>query len=101
LDEADGAFMDTAAVMQALDMVVSVDTSVAHVAGALGVPVWVGFSQVADWRWVRGRTDTPWYPSMRLFRQEHLGDWRGLFERVAEELRRFATGARLLAITSG
>jgi tetratricopeptide (TPR) repeat protein len=95
LDEAGGAFIDTAAVMQALDLVVSVDTSVVHVAGALGVPVWVALSRIADWRWVRGRTDTPWYPSMRLFRQEHLGDWRGLFGGMAEELRQFAAGAGL------
>lgn len=69
-DELDpeGGFLDTAAVMQNLDLVVTAETSVGHLAGALGVPVWLALSAVADWRWLVGRTDTPWYPTMRLFR---------------------------------
>src|SRR5262249_23681904 len=69
LDETTGAFMDTAAVMKNLDLVITSDTAIAHLAGALGVPVWVALPQVPDWRWLLGREDSPWYPTMRLFRQ--------------------------------
>jgi tetratricopeptide (TPR) repeat protein len=88
LDEATGAFMDTAAVMMNLDLVVTTDTSVAHLAGALGVPVWVALAIGADWRWLLDREDCPWYPSMRLFRQSRAHDWDEVFERMAAELRR-------------
>jgi tetratricopeptide (TPR) repeat protein len=90
--DAEGAFVDTAAVMRCLDLVVTADTAAAHVAGALGVPIWLAVSQVSDWRWLREREDTPWYPSMRLFRQERLGDWEGVFARMATELKRIAAG---------
>ena len=70
-----GAFMDTAAIMMNLDLVITSDTSVAHLAGALGVPVWVVLPFVPDWRWLLDRSDSPWYPTMRLFRQK---DARGL-----------------------
>jgi Tfp pilus assembly protein PilF len=89
LDEAHGAFMDTAAVMKNLDLVVTSDTATAHLAGALGVEVWVALTLAPDWRWMRERTDSPWYASMRLFRQTQLGDWAGVFERMAEALRQF------------
>jgi hypothetical protein len=75
LDQASGPFVDTAAVMRSLDLVVTSDTAVAHLAGALGVPVWVALSSDPDWRWMLERADSPWYPSMRLFRQARLGDW--------------------------
>ncbi len=88
LDEAAGAFMDTAAVMMNLDLVVTTDTSVAHLAGALGVSVWVALSVGPDWRWLLAREDCPWYPSMRLFRQSRPHDWDEVFERMAVELRR-------------
>lgn len=84
LDEHGGAFVDTAAVMSQLDLVVTSDTAIAHLAGALGVPVWVVLSAASDWRWLKQREDTPWYPTMRLFRQQQLGDWPEVFERVAQ-----------------
>jgi tetratricopeptide (TPR) repeat protein len=80
LDVTTGPFMDTAAVMMNLDLVISCDTSVAHVAGALGVDVWLALSKVPDWRWLLDRDDTPWYPTMRLFRQSRLEDWAGVFQ---------------------
>lgn len=86
LDEANGPFMDTAAVLRNLDLLVTVDSAVAHLAGALGVPTWVVLSRAADWRWLRGRDDTPWYPATRLFRQERLGEWGPVFERIARAL---------------
>jgi tetratricopeptide (TPR) repeat protein len=82
------AFMDTAAIMKNLDLVVTTDTAIAHLAGGLGVPVWVALSAVNDWRWLRGRDDSPWYPTLRLFRQARLGDWDGVFERMAAEVQR-------------
>jgi Tfp pilus assembly protein PilF len=85
---ADAAFMDTAAVMTCLDLVITVDTSVAHLAGALGVATWIALPFAPDWRWMLGREDSPWYPTARLFRQERPGHWEGVFERVAGELRR-------------
>jgi hypothetical protein len=84
--DADAPFLDTAAVMTQLDLVVSADTAAAHLAGALGVPVWLALSAITDWRWLRGRDDSPWYPTARLFRQRALGDWAGVFERMAAEL---------------
>jgi hypothetical protein len=86
IDEAHGAFMDTAAIMMNLDLVITSDTSVAHLAGALGVPVWVALPFVPDWRWLLDRSDSPWYPTMRLFRQKSLGDWAGVFEDIRKEL---------------
>ena len=77
--------MDTAAVMRNLDLVITSDTAVAHLAGALGVPVWVA-GRPCDWRWLEEREDSPWYPTMRLFRQERLGDWEALSAVIAAEL---------------
>jgi tetratricopeptide (TPR) repeat protein len=91
LDASGGAFMDTAAIMQHLDLVITSDTAMSHVAGARGVPTWVALSKVPDWRWLLEREDCPWYPSMRLWRQHTAGDWRSVFERMAAELpRQFA-----------
>ena len=86
LDAAGGAFLDTAAIMTQLDLVVTVDTAAAHLAGGLGVPVWVALSAVSDWRWLREREDTGWYPTMRLFRQTQVGDWATVFTRMARQL---------------
>ncbi len=76
-------FVNTAAVMKNLDLVVTVDTAVAHLAGALGVPVWVLLPHVPDWRWLLEREESPWYPTMRLFRQKEAGNWAEVFGRVA------------------
>ncbi|HWY88689.1 MAG TPA: tetratricopeptide repeat protein [Gemmataceae bacterium] len=86
LDNA-GAFTDTAAVLKNVDLVVTVDSAVAHLAGALGVPVWLALSLAPDWRWLLDRSDSPWYPTMRLFRQSRLGDWDEVFERIADAVR--------------
>jgi Tetratricopeptide repeat/Family of unknown function (DUF6165)/Glycosyltransferase family 9 (heptosyltransferase) len=83
----DAAFVDTAALLQHLDLVITSDTAVAHLAGALGRPVWVVLGKGCDWRWLMNRADSPWYPTMRLFRQKALGDWEGLFQEVAGVLR--------------
>jgi len=86
LDERSGPFMDTAAVMKNLDLVITSDTAAAHLAGALGVPVWVALPSVPDWRWLLDRSDSPWYPTMRLFRQRERGNWQGVFEEIKEAL---------------
>jgi hypothetical protein len=86
LQEASWTFMDTAAVMMNLDLVLCVDTAPAHLAGALGRPVWVLLPAAPDWRWLLGRDDSPWYPTMRLFRQSQLGDWDEVLQRVAQAL---------------
>ncbi len=82
------AFLDAAAVMMSLDLVVTCDTSIAHLAGALGRPVWVALKRDAEWRWLRGRDDSPWYPTMRLFRQKTAGDWGAVFGAMAGALAR-------------
>jgi tetratricopeptide (TPR) repeat protein len=79
-------FADTAALISELDLVITVDTAVAHLAGALGLRVWLLLPLAPDWRWELGRDDTPWYPTMRLFRQRALGDWDSVIQRVAAEL---------------
>ena len=84
LDEQSGRFMDTAALIANLDLVVTVDTSIAHLAGAFGAPALVALHRVADWRWLRGRDDSPWYPTLRLFRQTVFGQWSDVFERIAQ-----------------
>ena len=86
LDEETGPFMDTASVMKSLDLIITSDTSIAHLAGSLGVPVWVALPLVPDWRWLLKREDSPWYPTMRLFRQTERGNWKELFGRMAKEL---------------
>ncbi len=86
LDAGEDRFVDTAAVMTVLDLIVTSDTSIAHLAGALGCPVWVALRRVPDWRWMLDRADSPWYPSMRLFRQTRDGDWSGVFAAMAEAL---------------
>jgi tetratricopeptide (TPR) repeat protein len=84
-----GDFAETAAAMAALDLIITVDTSVAHLAGATGRPVWVLLPRIPDWRWLLDREDSPWYPTVRLFRQAKAGDWASVIDRVAAELRRW------------
>lgn len=79
-------FADTAAVIENLDLIISIDTSVAHLAGAMGKPVWLLLPFSPDWRWLLGRNDSPWYPSMRLFRQPSPGDWDTVIRQIAAEL---------------
>ena len=85
-DAGPDAFVDTAAVMANLDLIVTCDTSIAHLAGALGKSVWVALKGVPDWRFLLEREDTPWYPNMRLFRQQQRGEWNGVFARMAHAL---------------
>jgi hypothetical protein len=86
--EAVGDFPDTAAIMSNLDLVVAPDTALVHLAGGLGVRTWVALPEVADWRWLTERTDSPWYPTARLFRQTGAGDWDEVFRRMADALER-------------
>ena len=79
-------FADTAAVLAMLDLLVAVDTSVAHLAGAMGKAVALLMPFAPDWRWLLHRTDTPWYPTMRLFRQSAVGDWDSPLEQLRQEL---------------
>jgi tetratricopeptide (TPR) repeat protein len=86
LQHAIGDMADTAALIDKLDLVITVDTAVAHLAGALGKPVWVLLPFAPDWRWLMDRADSPWYPTMRLFRQPKFGEWDPVLERVRGEL---------------
>ncbi|MGA8148514.1 MAG: tetratricopeptide repeat protein, partial [Gallionellaceae bacterium] len=79
-------FSDTAALCELVDVIISVDTSVAHLAGALGKQVWILLPFMPDWRWLLDRSDSPWYPTAKLFRQEKNGDWEGVFEKVRSDL---------------
>jgi hypothetical protein len=89
-------FGDTAALVSLLDLVISVDSTVAHLAGAMGKPVWILLSAIGvDWRWLLHRDDSPWYPTARLFRQRSIGDWDTVIEWVRTELRARFGGWRL------
>jgi len=79
-------FADTATAIVAMDLVITVDTAVAHLAGALGKPVWILLPFAPDWRWLLERNDSPWYPTVNLFRQKTPGDWEGVINRVVEAL---------------
>ena len=100
-------FAETAEVIANLDLVISVDTAVAHLAGAMGKPVWTLIYSPPDWRWLLECTDSPWYPTMRLFRQETGGDWMAVIEHIAIELQKMAfkhdalLNAKTLGVTSG
>jgi hypothetical protein len=85
-------FTETAGLIHELDLVITVDTGVAHLAGAMGKPVWLLLPFTPDWRWMLGREDSPWYPTMRLFRQPAPKDWGSVIEHVKLELRKFIRG---------
>jgi tetratricopeptide (TPR) repeat protein len=93
LDEIHGPFLDTAAILLCLDLVITSDTSLAHLAGALGVETWLAVPHVPEWRWLLGRADSPWYPTLRLFRQKRVGQWSELFSQMAAALRDRVRGA--------
>jgi hypothetical protein len=86
-DDGPDAFVDTAAAMQNLDLIITSDTSIVHLAGALGRPTWVALNYVPEWRWLLDREDSPWYPTVRLFRQSERDNWRSVFARIERELR--------------
>lgn len=86
LDKDHGAFMDTAAIMRNLDLVITVDTAIVHLAGAVGTATWLALSSRSDWRWLTGRADSPWYPSLRLYRQTSPGAWQDVFEHMSRDL---------------
>lgn len=90
MDKGDAAFFDTAALMESLDVIVTSDTAIAHLGGALGRPTWVALQHMPDWRWMMGAPTSPWYPTMRLFRQPSPGDWAAVMNSITQELRRFA-----------
>ena len=85
-DSGPDAFIDAAAVMSNLDLIITSDTSIAHLAGALGRPTWIALQHVPDWRWLLDRNDSPWYPTLRLFRQRTRDDWSTVFQDMAVEL---------------
>jgi tetratricopeptide (TPR) repeat protein len=97
LDDLLTDFADTAAVIGELDLVIAIDTAVAHLAGAMAKPLWLLVPHIQDWRWLRGRTDSPWYPTARLFRQPQIGDWDGAIAATAKQLADFVKGCVTLA----
>ena len=86
LDIGDDAFLDTAAVMMNCDLIITSDTAVAHLAGALGCQTWVALKHIPDWRWLLNRSDSQWYPSMTLYRQKISGDWGCVFEAINRDV---------------
>jgi hypothetical protein len=91
LDGGHDAFIDTAAVIESLDLVITCDTSIAHLAGALARPGWVALKYVPDWRWLLDGAECQWYPTLRLFRQTVDGDWSGVFAEIYQALRQSVT----------
>ena len=81
------SLVNIAAIMKSLDLIVTCDSALGHLAGALGIPVWVALPYAPDWRWMLQRDQTPWYPTMRLIRQTRPGDWKGVFDRMAREIK--------------
>ena len=84
---AEDAFVDLAAIIKNLDLVITCDTAIAHLAGSLGVATWVALKKVPDWRWLLARADSPWYPNVRLFRQSKNGDWESVFEEITQQIK--------------
>ena len=88
VEQEDGMFLNAAAIMENLDLVITTDSAPAHLAGALARPVWVCLAAISDWRWLKGGDETSWYPTMKVFRQHNLGDWRSVFGGVQDALLR-------------
>jgi hypothetical protein len=86
-------FGDTAAMVQSLDLVIAVDTSVAHLTGAMGKPIWIMIPFMPDWRWLRDRSDSPWYPTLKIFRQSKSRKWPEVVEKVTEALKKSPTSS--------
>jgi hypothetical protein len=86
-DDGPDAFVDSAAIMENLDLMISSDTALAHLAGALGIETWLALKYVPEWRWFLGRSDSPWYPCLRLFRQKMPGEWAPVFAQMESTLR--------------
>jgi hypothetical protein len=99
-DSGEDGFIDAAAVCEVVDLIVSCDTSMVHLAGALGRPVWVALSKRPEWRWQSERSDSVWYPSATLFRQDTRGDWDGVFSRMAEALAKRVESGTTAVVTS-
>jgi ADP-heptose:LPS heptosyltransferase len=89
-------FTDTAAAIENMDLTISVDTSVIHLAGAMGKNAWALIPYEPDWRWMLNRQDSPWYPTIRLFRQKQHGNWEELFHRVADRVENLITSATVM-----
>jgi tetratricopeptide (TPR) repeat protein len=100
-DTGPDAFLDAAAVMMNLDLVITSDTAIAHLAGALARPAWVALKHVPDWRWLLDRSDSPWYPTLRLFRQTTRGDWQSVFRAMERELAAMTGGGKPAAHPAG
>jgi hypothetical protein len=94
LDQGPDAFLDTAAVMAGLDLVISTDTSIAHLAGALARPAWIALPAAAEWRWLLERSDNPWYPTMRLFRQRRRRNWQSVVAALVAAVTPLASGRK-------
>jgi tetratricopeptide (TPR) repeat protein len=97
-DTGEDAFVDSAAVIEVLDLIITCDTSIAHLSGALGRPIWIALSEAPEWRWQRHRDDSVWYPTARLFRQEEKDDWKSLFLRMAGALAEVLGNGAITAI---
>ncbi len=95
LDQGPDSFLDTAALMSSLDLVISTDTSIAHLAGALGRPAWIALPFAAEWRWLLERSDSPWYPTLRLFRQRRRGNWQSVVAAMTDAITLLSPGRRL------
>jgi len=94
-DQRNGRFMDTAAIMNSLDLIITIDTSIAHLAGAMQRPVWVMLPYHADWRWMEKRNDSPWYASMKLFRQPEPGDWQAVVKEMCNRIQNLIGEAKI------
>jgi hypothetical protein len=99
--DAAGAFVDSAALMMSLDLVISSDTAIPHVAGALARPVFVALCRIPDWRWLLDRDDSPWYPTAKLFRQHTTGDWADVFVRMAADVLTMMRPPRAISLPPG